>query len=185
MEGLTRPLLKLYWKYLQERKVEEIKQQIRMLGGKVEDEKTLKNKKEMAERKVKDPLADFPNDIEYLTESQCKEKVNISQRFGKKWPHEKIWDTYRMQACSGRFGLVARRASMNDTLWGMWMKAVSLGKGLTLDDLKKRIKFDYARSKLYPPDYSGDGSDPPPQEYLEKLKARGELAKIYAEMEGC
>lgn len=177
--------MKLYWRYLQERKVEEIKQQIRMLGGKVEDEKTLEDKKRLAERKVRDPLADFPNDIEYLTEFQCKEKVNISQRFGKKWPPKKIWNTYRMQACLGKLGLVARRATMNDTLWEMWLRAIDLGKSLSLDDLKKRIKFDYARSKLYPPDYTGDGSEPPPQEYLEKLKARGELAKIYAEMEAC
>ena len=173
----------MYWKYLQERKLEELKRQIRLLGGKV-DEKTLEQKEMEAKNRLIDPLFNFPNDVDYLDERQCRQKIGVSGKFGAKWPKQKLWNEYRMRACLGEYGVVAKRASMNDVLWEMWLMAFEKGEELTLDDLKERIKYDLARRKLYPDDYMGDGSEPPPVEYLEKLRARGELAKIYAEMEG-
>jgi len=179
--GLTRPLLKLYWKYLQERKLEDLKRQIRLLGGRV-DEKTIEQKEAEAKKKLIDPLWNFPEDIEYFDGVQCRQKISVSNRFGLNWPKEKLWNDYRMNACLGKYGIVAKRASMNDVLWGLWLTAYEKGKELLLDDLKKRIKYDLIRRKLYPDDYMGDGSDPPPVEYLKKLKEQGSLFKIYTEM---
>lgn len=167
---------------MQKRKLEELKMQIRLAGGdpdKGNHEDIADNKKREAEERLKDPLKDFPNDIRYLTPEMCQNKIDISNRYTGRIAKEKVWDKFRAEACLGKHGIVAKRCSMNDVLWSRFAEH---GDKFTLDDIKKMILFDAKRRELYPPDYKGDGTEPPPQEYLDKLRKDGKLETIYAEL---
>ena len=169
----------MYWGYLQERKIEEVKNQIRMLGGNVDDENETVSEEEKAMKNLDNPLKGFPNDIEYFSKKKCLDKIDISNHFGDKIVPEKRWDQFRMEACLGQHGLVAKRCSMNDVLWERYIK---YGDKLTLNDIKKMVMFDIKRRELYPPDYKGTGEEPPPADYLKKLKKEGRLDTIYKEL---
>lgn len=174
-------MLKLYHKYLEKRKLEELKMQVRLAGGTVpEDEEDLETAKARAEEKLHNPMKDFPNDINYLSLDACKRKVEISAKFEGKIEKDKIWDMPRMNACLGKYGIVAKRCSMNDILWDRYLQH---GDALTIDEIKKMILFDAKRRELYPQDYNGTGEEQPPQEYLDKLKAEGKLDAIYKELD--
>ena len=172
-------MLKLYWKYLQKRKLEELKMQIRLAGGTVPDDEPSKDARKKAEERLQNPLKDFPCDIKYLSPDMCRHKVDISRKYYGKISKEKVWDDFRTMACLGKHSLVAKRCSMNDTLWSRYLKH---GDALTLDDVKRMILFDAKRRELYPPDYRGTGEEPPPVEYLEKLKSDGRLEPIHNEL---
>lgn len=151
-----------------------------MLGGHVEDsEEERVGKEKKALDMVKNPLNGFPNDIKYFNKKQCLDKIDISNRFGDKIREEKRWNQFRMESCLGKHGPVAKRCSMNDVLWGRFLK---YGDKLSLDDIKKMIMFDMKRRELYPSDYKGTGKEPPPVEYLKQLKKKGKLDKIYKEL---
>lgn len=152
------------------------------MGGDVDEhaDKDIAAAKKDAEERLKNPLKDFPYDIEYLSAHACRQKIEISQRFKGRMAKNKVWDNFRMGACLGKHGIVAKRCSMNDVLWGRYLK---YGDKLTLEDIKRMILFDAKRRELYPPDYRGDGEEPPPVEYLEQLKREGRLDKIYNELD--
>jgi len=155
--------------------------QIRLAGGTVPEdtEAELKSAEEEAMERLKNPLKDFPNDIKYFSANECISKIEIGGRFKGKIAKEKIWDKKRMNACLGKHGIVAKRCSMNDTLWARYTKH---GDSLTLDIIKQMMKFDAKRRELYPPNYKGTGEEQPPAEYLEELKSSGKLDTIYKEM---
>ena len=154
---------------------------IRLAGGTVpdDDETERKDARKNAEERLQDPLKGFPYDIEYLSPNLCRHKVDISRKYHGKISKEKVWDEFRTAACLGKHSLVARRCSMNDTLWSRYLK---YGNILTLDDVKRMILFDAKRRELYPPDYKGMGVEAPPVEYLDELKAKGRLKTIYNEL---
>ena len=168
---------------MQRRKLEELKMQIRLAGGNPDNDDIDINKesgKKEAEERLKNPLKDFPDDIRYLTPDMCGNKIDISNKYHDKMAKEKIWDRLRADACLGKHGVVAKRCSMNDVLWSRY---VEHGDKLTLDDIKRMILFDAKRRELYPPDYKGSGAEPPPEDYLDKLKADGKLEAIYSELD--
>jgi hypothetical protein len=136
--------------------------------------------KKEAEERLNNPLKNFPNDIKYFSPDMCGNKIAISNKYHGKIVKEKLWDKFRADACLGKYSDVAKRCSMNDVLWGRY---VEHGDILTLNDIKQMILFDMKRKELYPPDYKGDGSESPPVEYLEKLKADGKLDKIQNELD--
>ena len=136
--------------------------------------------KKEAKEKLKNPLKDFPNDIKYFSPDMCGNKIAISNKYHGKIVKEKLWDKFRADACLGKYSDVAKRCSMNDVLWGRY---VEHGDKLTLDDIKRMILFDAKRRELYPPDYKGSGAEPPPEDYLDKLKADGKLEAIYGELD--
>lgn len=168
---------------MQKRKLRELKDQIRLAGGAVEDEdgKTPADiAREEAEAMAKDPMRGFPNDIRYFSREACEKKVGISEKYKGRMLKEGIWDLFRTEACLGKHGLVAKRCSMNDVLWRRYLK---YGDMLSLGDIKKMILSDMKRRELYPPGYKGTGKEPPPVEYLEKLRSEGKLEQIYNDLE--
>jgi len=144
--------------------------------GKTEKDK---NKKlEEAKAKLKDPLKDFPNDVTYLDAKACGVKIRLTNNPKLQLPFEQKWDEYRKECCIGRYGLEARRCSMNNTLWGRYLKSIESNKPLNLPVIKAMIEFDMIRRELYPPDYKGDENVTPPEDYIRKLKTSGEYTNI-------
>jgi len=174
----------MYWHYLNKRKVREAKDQVRLMWGESPEETAdrTSSQRELAEMWQKDPLYGFPNDIVYFTRSEAMQKVKVTQRFGDKIAPRSRWDMERVRACMGELGLVARRCSMNDVLWEKYLQSKQQGVRLTLDTVRKMVRYDILRSQLYPPGWSDD-TVPPPQEFLERLRKQGRLQKIYAEMD--
>jgi hypothetical protein len=66
---------------------------------------------------------------------------------------------------------------MNDKLWGIWVRAKTIGTPLTLDQVRRMIMIDVARSKLYPPGWQDDSVNPP-QWYIDELREKGILDQI-------
>jgi hypothetical protein len=153
-----------------------------MWGYDPEKTKAANRQRDRALRWIEDPLFGFPNDIIYFDRGQIEAKVLVSRRFWKKLKVEARWDRERAEACIGRHGLVARRCSMNDKLWGIYQKAKGRRVVLTLEDIKKMILIDIKRSKLYPPGWTDDTVDPP-RWYLDKLKEQGLLDNVLKEID--
>lgn len=133
--------------------------------------------------KLQSPLDDFPNDITYLNEEDCEVKIRLTNDPKLPLPFEQKWDKYRKLCCIGKYGDAARRCSMNDTLWGRYLKAMEAGRPLTLPVIKSMVEFDMARRELYPKDYTGNPDGNPPVEYIEKLKATGEYTEIIRKLD--
>ena len=181
---MTRPQIRLYWFYLNKRKFKEIERQAMMMWGYDPGKRTQSRKqRDLAAKWIEDPLFGFPNDIIYFDRGQIDAKLSVSRRFWDKFREEARWDRLRAEACLGRQGIVARRCSMNDKLWGIYGKAKQRHVTLTLDDIKKMILIDIKRSKLYPPGWTDDSVDPP-EWYLEQLREQGLLDKILKEIDG-
>jgi hypothetical protein len=180
---LTRPQIRLYWFYLNRRKFKELERQAIVLWGyDPRKKKRQQKRKELAEKWQEDPLYGFPYDIEYLSKEQIMAKIAVSRRFWNKIAPEKRWDKERGEACLGRYGIVAKRCSMNDKLWGIYQKAKQRGVSLSLEEVRKMILLDIKRSKLYPPGWQDDTVDPP-EWYLEELREKGLLEKILKEID--
>lgn len=180
---MTRPQVRLYWYYLNKRKFKELERQaIVMWGYDPKKKKQSQKQKEMAEKWQEDPLYGFPNDIMYLSRQEVEKKVAVSRRFLGKMKPETRWDRERGEACIGRYGLVVRRCSMNDKLWGIYQKAKQRGVTLKLDEIRKMILIDIKRSKLYPPGWIDDTASPP-EWYLDELRSKGLLDQILKEID--
>lgn len=151
-----------------------------MWGYSPSETKKQKQQQALAAKSQEDPLYNFPYDVNYLTKEQVEEKLKVSRRF-KKLPKLVVWDRDRADACLGKQGLVARRCSMNDKLWGILKEAREKGVVLNLADVKKFIMIDVKRSQLYPSGWKDD-SMPPPPEFIEKLRTEGKLDKILREI---
>jgi len=181
---MTRPQVKLYWYYLNKRKFKELERQaIVMWGYDPKKNKRAQKQKEMAEKWQEDPLYGFPNDIVYLNRREIEQKLAVSRRFGVKMKPEVRWDRERGESCIGRYGVVARRCSMNDKLWGIYQKAKQRNVTLRLEDIRKMILLDIKRSKLYPPGWTDD-SVSPPEWYLDELRSKGLLDHILRDIDG-
>ena len=181
---MTRPQIRLYWFFLNKRKFKEIERQAMMMWGYDPGKRTQSRKqRDLAAKWIEDPLFGFPNDIIYFDRGQIDAKLSVSRRFWDKFREEARWDRLRAEACLGRQGIVARRCSMNDKLWGIYGKAKQRHVTLTLDDIKRMILIDIKRSKLYPPGWTDDSVDPP-EWYLEQLREQGLLDKILKEIDG-
>lgn len=149
------------------------------------DPKKAKEEKEqrvLSERWQDDPLYGFPNDISYLTAKQVADKLEVTMQLRDKLAPQKRWDRERGTACLGRHGLAAKRCSMNDKLWSLWLKSKWKGRPLTLNQVRNLILFDIARSKLYPQGWTDDTKDPP-EWYVKKLKEEGKFEVILREIE--
>lgn len=170
-------MLKLYWSKFQERKAQEIKLQASFAGIDLE-EKTKEQKLAEAKAKAEDPLKDFPYDMSYLTEADCNAKIRITNDPKLNFPAEQKWDDYRKNCCLGKFGIEAKRCSMNDVLWKRYVQAIQVGRPLNLDTIKNMVMFDMARSELYPKNYKGSPDAPPPENYINELKASGKYMEI-------
>lgn len=176
-------MIKLYWHYQQKRIFKEVERQAIVQWGYDPKKSKGKDKKRMlAEKWNEDPMYGFPNDIEYLTPEQVSQKIAISVRFKERVLPEKRWDSERGDACLGKMGVVARRCSMNDKLWGLYKEAQRKGAALTFDHVKKMILIDIKRSKLYPPGWVDDTVDPPGW-YIERLRDEGKLDDILREID--
>ncbi len=166
------------------RKFKDLERQAMVMWGYDPSKKDKADKQGyLAEQWNKDPLFGFPNDTMYFTRKQIEDKMSVSRRFGKRVPEPSRWDRDRGEACLGRFGIVPRRCSMNDKLWGFYQKAKNKGVTLTLDDIKKMIVIDIKRSKLYPPGWTDDSVNPP-QWYVDELQKKGLLDGIFNEIDG-
>jgi hypothetical protein len=180
---MTRPQIKLYFFYLNKRKFKELERQaIVMWGYDPKKSKKAEKQRKLAEKWQEDPLFGFPNDVIYLTRPQIEQKLGVTRRFGSRMKPEVRWDRERAEACVGRFGLVARRCSMNDKLWGIYQKARQENVVLNLGDIRRMILIDIKRSRLYPSGWIDDTHDPPGW-YIDQLKEKGLLNKIFAEIE--
>lgn len=189
-----------------ERRVEEVKLQAQMSGfggllGAGGNKKNQKYTKEEAERLIDDPLLEFPNDIEYLTEADVNEKIRFTEMWRSKnggtW-RDFCWDDFRAGAALGE-DPVARRAAQNDILWEKYLELRSNGIEMDMGMLRKLILFDAVRSRLYPntiqlqerhnyerknklPMTVVDPAKPPPDWFTQQLQASGELEKILGQM---
>ena len=180
---MTRTQIRLYWYYLNKRKFKDLERQaVVMWGYDPKKKKQSQRQREMAEKWQEDPLYGFPNDILYLSRQEIEQKMAVSRRFGGKMKSEARWDRERGDACIGRYGMVARRCSMNDKLWGIYQKSKRRNVLLSLDDIKKMILIDIKRSKLYPPGWTDD-SVSPPDWYLDELRGKGLLDQILNEVD--
>lgn len=153
-----------------------------MWGYNPKEAKRRKTQRKMAEIWLADPLFGFPNDIIYMTKQQVQQKLAFNRRFGKRIAEASRWDVERAEACLGRHGIVARRCSMNDKLWMIFKAAKRRNVTLSLAGVRKMINLDIKRSKLYPSGWQNDRM-PPPQEWLDKLRAEGKLGGILKEIE--
>jgi hypothetical protein len=180
---MTRRQIKLYWHYLKRLKFKELEQQATIMWGYDPDKENKDRKKrELAEKGSQDPLYGFPNDIDYLGKDFIEQKISITNHFGERIKRESRWDQERGDACLGRYGMVARRCSMNDKLWGIYQKSKAKSVRLSLTDIKKMILIDIKRSKLYPPGWTDDTASPPDW-HLEKLRKEGLLEGILREID--
>ena len=171
-----------YYHCLNKRKLREKKYWVVIFGGELKTEEDTRQQMEYAIKKHEDPLFDFPYDVEYFSKEQCLEKIHITEVLGDKRDFKARWDEYRMDACLGKYGIVAKRCSMNNELWYRYNEAKAQGVNLTLATVKKMIQIDMTRSKLYPPGWQ-DPEKPPPIWYLDKLRKEGKLEKIYQDLD--
>lgn len=168
---------------MNKRKVAELENQARMMWG--YDPKSREKSEQdrrTAEKWQKNPLAGFPNDIVYFTHQEIIDKLAVSQMLWKKMEPLSRWNTLRGNACRGKLGIVARRCSMNDQLWNLWIRSKEVGSELTLDKVHKMILLDIKRSRLYPPGWT-DSSVDPPKWYIQKLRKAGRLDHILKEID--
>lgn len=180
---MTRPQIKLYWYYMNRRKARELERQATAVWGydpKAKEKQ--KQQRELAEKWQKDPLYLFPNDIIYFTKEQIGQKMGVSRRFWNKIKPESRWEEERGRACMGRKGQVAKRCSMNDKLWSIYLDASKKGISLTLTQIRKMILIDIKRSQLYPPGWTDDTASPP-EWHLDKLRSEGKLEGIFREID--
>lgn len=131
-----------------------------------------------AKLKLKNPLVDFPDDVTYLDAKNCNVKIKLTNDPKLTLPFEQKWNEYRKNCCLGNFGPAAKRCSMNDTLWGRYLRATEAGNPLSLDVIKAMVEFDMARRELYPVDYKGHPDAPPPKDFMGKLKSSGKYTEI-------
>jgi hypothetical protein len=71
---------------------------------------------------------------------------------------------------------------MNDKLWGIYQKSRQRNVKLSLDEIRRMILLDIKRSKLYPPGWTDD-SVSPPDWYLDELRSKGLLDRIFKEID--
>lgn len=173
----------MYWANLQKRKIQEFRIQAALQGIKIPDGDEAAKKRKAIEENVSDPLKSFPNDVVYLTARDCDSKIRLSQKL-KNRPQESQWDEYRKECCIGNYGVVARRCSINDTLWGRYLQIREADGELKLSQVKAMVEFDIARRQLYPVDYKGTGNESPPAAHVAALKKSGEYTKILQKLDG-
>ena len=194
------------WQLLQQRMIAEFKQKMRMqaamFGIDIDGKKKKKYSKEEAVKALENPVADFPNDIEYFNEKDVKERLKHAEVFKRNCPNRQppvtVWNTERADACLGD-DVVAKRASMNDDLWVKYTELKSKGVALSVTALKRIVEFDALRAGLYPntlqlserhkyerkeklPYTEIDPAKEPPEWFLKELRDTGELEKIAARL---
>lgn len=147
------------------------------------DDKKPEDKKKEAEERLKNPLKNFPNDVKYLSANDCEVKIRLTNNPKLSLSQEQKWDIYRKDCCIGRYGEASRRCSMNDVLWGRYLKSIEVGKPLILDIIKVMVEFDMVRRELYPKDYKGSPEEIPPEEYIRELKSSGKYIEILQKLD--
>jgi len=91
---------------------------------------------------------EFPYDVEYFSEAQIHEKGKfdtVMGSIGMRAPRHAVWDGERQDACRGKQGMVAKRCSMNDTLWAFYR----MYPKITLADVKNFVSVG-ALARKYP-----------------------------------
>jgi len=83
---------------------------------------------------------EFPNDVKYFDREQVKEQIRywngIAKAYKEKHPYV-VWDKIRGESCLGEHGIVAKRCSMNNDLWELWVKS---GQKMTIEELGVAFK---------------------------------------------
>jgi len=74
--------------------------------------------------------------------------ARMQEKKGKKVPEHFKWDTNRISAAKGAYGDVARRAAMNDILWGRYTAWSKQGINVTAELLKSQVEFEEALREL-------------------------------------
>jgi len=98
-----------------------------------------------------DSLENFPNDVDYFGEEQIRNHLKYWKRILSKNNNVKdigrIWDDRRASACRGEMGQAARRCSMDDRLWMMYINSVKVGTEPDMGLVKHWFSIQYYSSK--------------------------------------
>lgn len=111
--------------------------------------------KEDAIRKSENPYGDFPYDVKFPSSQQIRSRADAENTLnsmreakGAKVPEHFKWGTHRIEAANGKLGVVARRAALNDILWGRFTEWEKQGITVTAELLKKQVEFEEALREL-------------------------------------
>ena len=116
-----------------------------------DDEAKASATKEKVEQKIKEPLRDFPDDVEYFDGTQVGEQMEQSKFFDtikKDRPEHFKWTQKRADACLGKSGKVAKRSSMNDILWGRYLWYKEQGSEMTLEMLEGLVRYEMLSQQM-------------------------------------
>ena len=151
---------KAYWDALQKKLLSEHELEAALHGIDLRGDKVPGGKysKEEAMAYMKNPLKDFPNDIDY---SQFKEEGLDFHRkeyaaFARKNPRpltfeesKLLWTPERIDALQGN-DPVAKRASVKGELWALYLEMRKHKDPVTLDDILAVLKADLKVLQLVP-----------------------------------
>lgn len=182
--GLTRPL---FVKLVQETNNEMYEREKRLYNAfslMITGSLFIKETKEVSvnvEEKRKDILYDFPYDMEYPTEKVILDNVKYWDDYNGE-PTLNLWTEERADACRGKFGVIARRCSINDLLW----KEYKEGLHKNQKSLKCRIKLDHIRIGCYPSSHRDKICvEPPTVEHFNHIKENGNLKIFKTQLDDC
>ena len=112
--------------------------------------------KEETLKRIRDPHGEFPYDIKFpsnIKVNNMADLANTSAKMqedkGKKVPEHFKWNSTRINAAKGALGDVARRAALNDILWGRYISWSKQGIDVTADLLKSQVEFEVALRELH------------------------------------
>ena len=157
--GFTRRIRKAYWDAIQKRLLSEYESNAALHGIDLRGEKSFGGKfsKEEAEAYIKNPLKDFPNDVDY---SQFKEdslnfkraecaafmkKVNRPLTFDES---KLFWTSERISAIQGD-DIVSKRAAVRGELWALYLE-MKKHRDVTIESLRSVIAADFRFLKILP-----------------------------------
>jgi hypothetical protein len=91
----------------------------------------------------------FPYDVEFFGPKQCQEQIEYWNRIKKRRgsiDRARGWDRYRADCCLGKYEKEARRCSMDNELWPLWLDGVESGNKLTLQQVYNMVEIKKYRS---------------------------------------
>ena len=111
--------------------------------------------KEETLKRISNPHGEFPYDIKFPNDIKlngiadlANTTAEMQEKKGKKVPEHFKWNKHRISAARGAHGDVARRAAMNDILWGRYTEWSKQGIDVTAELLKSQVEFEEALREL-------------------------------------